>query len=222
MDTPMSHSEYEELAAGYVLGALEPDDEHLFQQHLSGCTVCEANVRELEAVVGELAYAVPPVEPPDTVWAGIRREIRPEAARRTVLPAPAAGAEGRPGAGAGGRGLRLLPGLAAAAAIVVLVVLSLWNLNLRDENAVYRDRVAALERATALANDPSASLVSLDDAPGPEGAQATVIASSREDRGVLIVENLPPLQRDRVYELWGVPQGDLAKAVREVLDQPMG
>jgi anti-sigma-K factor RskA len=221
VDTPMSHSEYEELAAGYVLGALEPDDEHLFQQHLSGCPVCEANVRELEAVVGELAYAVPPVDPPDTVWAGIRREIRPEAARRTVLPAPAAGAEGRPGAGAGGRGLRLLPGLAAAAAIVVLVVLSLWNLNLRDENAVYRDRVAALERATALANDPSASLVSLDDAPGPEGAQATVIASSREDRGVLIVENLPPLQRDRVYELWGVPQGEIANAEKALVFQPL-
>jgi len=99
VDTPMSHSEFEELAAGYVLGALEPDDEHLFQQHLSGCSVCEANVRELEAVVGELAYAVPPVEPPDTLWAGIRREIRPEAARRTVLPAPEAGAEGRPGPG---------------------------------------------------------------------------------------------------------------------------
>ena len=51
MDTPMSHSDYEELAAGYVLGALEPDDEHAFQQHLGGCSVCEANVRELEAVV---------------------------------------------------------------------------------------------------------------------------------------------------------------------------
>jgi anti-sigma-K factor RskA len=221
VDTPMSHSEYEELAAGYVLGALEPDDEHLFQQHLGGCPVCEANVRELEAVVGELAYAVPPVEPPDTLWAGIRREIRPEAARRTMLPAPPAGAEGRPGAGAGGRGLRLLPGLAAAAAIVVVVVLSLWNLNLRDENAVYRERVAALERATELANDPNASLVSLDDAPGPEGAQATVIASSREDRGVLIVENLPPLQRNRVYELWGVPQGDIAKAEKALVFQPL-
>ena len=221
MDTPMSHSEYEELAAGYVLGALEPDDEHLFQQHLGGCSLCEANVRELEAVVGELAYAVPPVEPPDTLWAGIRREIRPEAARRTMLPAPAAGAEGRPGTGAGGRGLRLLPGLAAAAAIVVVVVLSLWNLNLRDENTVYRERVAALERATALAIDPNASLVALDDAPGPEGAQATVIASSREDRGVLIVENLPPLQRDRVYELWGVPQGDIAKAEKALVFQPL-
>ena len=111
--------------------------------------------------------------------------------------------------------------MAAAAAIVVVVVLSLWNLNLRDENAVYRDRVAALERATALANDPNASLVSLDDAPGPEGAQATVIASSREDRGVLIVEDLPPLQRNRVYELWGVPQGDIAKAEKALVFQPL-
>ncbi|HJW58966.1 MAG TPA: anti-sigma factor, partial [Actinomycetota bacterium] len=138
-----------------------------------------------------------------------------------LLPAPAVDAEGGPGDVAGGRGLRLLPGLAAAAAIVVVVVLSLWNLNLRDENAVYRERVAALERAAALANDPSASLVSLDDAPGPEGARATVIASSREDRGVLIVDNLPPLQRDRVYELWGVPQGDIAKAEKALVFQPL-
>ena len=202
MDTPMSHSEYEELAAGYVLGALEPDDEHAFQQHLSGCPVCEANVRELEAVAGELASTVPPVEPPATLWAGIRREIRPEAARRTAIPAP------RPPAGPGARRLRLLPALAAAAAILLVVVLSLWNLNLRDQNAVYRARVAALERATELANDPGASLVTLQDQAGTTGAQATVIASSRQDRGVLLVENLPPLQRNRVYELWGIPAGE--------------
>ena len=89
MDTPMSHSEFEELAAGYVLGALEPDDEHDFQRHLGGCATCEANVRELEAVVGELAYAVPPVDPPDTLWAGIRREIQPEAAPRGATQRPA-------------------------------------------------------------------------------------------------------------------------------------
>ena len=217
MDTPMSHSEYEELAAGYVLGALEPDDEHAFQQHLGGCSVCEANVRELEAVVGELAYAAPPVDPPDTLWAGIRRELRPEAARRTSIPAAAPG----PPAGAGVRRLRLLPALAAAAAILLVVVLSLWNLNLRDQNAVYRDRVAALERATQLANDPSASLVTLDDQPGTTGAQATVIASSRQDRGVLLVENLPPLQRNRVYELWGVPGGNFDKAEKALVFVPL-
>jgi len=216
VDTPMSHSEFEELAAGYVLGALEPDDEHAFQQHLDGCAACEANVRELEAVVGELAHAVPPLDPPDTLWAGIRREIRPEAARRTAIPA----APGPP-AGAGARRLRLLPALTAAAAILLVVVLSLWNLNLRDQNAVYRDRVAALERATQLANDPTASLVTLDDQPGATGAQATVIASSRQDRGVLLVENLPPLQRNRVYELWGVPGGDFGKAEKALVFVPL-
>ena len=216
MDTPMSHSEYEELAAGYVLGSLEPDDEHVFQQHLGGCAICEANVRELEAVVGELAYTVPPVDPPDTVWAGIRREIRPEAVRRGALPAVAPGAE------AGGRGLRLLPGLVAAAAILLVVVLSLWNLNLRDQNAVYRARVAALERATQLANDPNASLITLASQPGgsPE-AQATVIASTPKDRGVLLIENLPPLQRGRVYELWGVPGGTFADAQKALVFVPL-
>jgi anti-sigma factor RsiW len=241
VDTPMSHSEFEELAAGYVLGALEPDDERAFREHLDGCTVCQATVRELEAVAGELAYAVAPVDPPDTVWAGIRREIRPEAAGPGTLPAaPAAGtgAETAAGTGAetgagvatgvgagrrGRRGRRLLPGLAAAAAILLVVALSVWNLNLRDQNAAFRDRVAALERATQLANDPNASLVSLDDAPGPEGAQATVIASSSQDRGVLIVENLPPLQQNRVYELWGIPAGaDPATAAEKALTfQPL-
>jgi anti-sigma-K factor RskA len=215
VDTPMSHSEFEELAAGYVLGALEPDDEHDFQRHLGGCATCEANVRELEAVVGELAYAVPPVDPPDTLWAGIRREIQPEAAPRGATHGPA-----RP-ARAGRRGSRLLPGLAAAAAILMVVVLSVWNLSLRDENAAIRDRVAALERATQLANDPNASLVTMDEVPGPEGAQATVIASSRQDRGVLLIESLPPLARDRVYELWGVPQGDINQAQKALVFVPL-
>jgi anti-sigma-K factor RskA len=222
----MSHSEYEELAAGYVLGALEPDDEHVFQRHLDGCPVCEANVRELEAVVGELAYAVPPADPPDTVWAGIRREIRaeavrPEAAPQAPAPAPAQAAPARARrARRGGRVQRLLPRLAAAAAILLLVGLSVWNVNLRDQNATYRDRVTALEEATRLANDPTASLVSLD-AEGPTGAQAAVIVSSREDRGVLLIENLPPLQQNRVYELWGVPGGEIADAQKALVFVPL-
>jgi anti-sigma-K factor RskA len=88
VDTPVNHSEYEQLAAGYVLGALEPDDEHLFQQHLGDCAVCEANVHELEDVVGRLAYAVPSVQPPETLWASIRHEIRSAPAPAQV-PVPA-------------------------------------------------------------------------------------------------------------------------------------
>ena len=92
---------------------------------------------------------------------------------------------------------------------------------LRDQNALYRDRVAALEQAAQLANDPTASLVRLDDGAGAAGAQATEIASTRQDRGVLLVQNLPPLQRNRVYELWGVPGGDIAKAEKALVFVPL-
>jgi anti-sigma-K factor RskA len=207
----MNHSEFEELAAGYVLGALEPDDEHDFRRHLGGCAICEANVRELEAVVGELAYSAPPVEPPDTVWAGIRREIRSDGARRGAAA----------GARAPRRGTRLVGMVAAAAAILLVVALSAWNVSLREQNTTYRQRVAALERATELVNEPNAKLVALDDAEGPPGARAAVIASSTQDRGVLIVENLPPLQRGRVYELWGVPEGDIARAQKATVFIPL-
>jgi Anti-sigma-K factor rskA len=99
-----------------------------------------------------------------------------------------------------------------------VVVLSLWNLSLRDQNAVYRERVAALERAADLVNEPNASLVALE---GETGGRATVIASSPQDRGVLVVEDLPPLQQGRVYELWGIPQGDIAKAEKALVFVPL-
>jgi anti-sigma-K factor RskA len=210
VDTPMNHSEYEQLAAGYVLGALEPDDEHVFQRHLDGCAECEANVRDLEEVAGTLAYAAPPVDPPETLWASIQREIRPEQRR-----APAQPATGRPRRWAS----PLVARLAAAAAIVVVAALSLWNLNLRDQNASYRDRVAALEQTTRLLNEPNSSKIALE---GPAaGAQATVLASSVQDRGVLIVDNLPPLQRGRVYELWGIAERGAGRPQKAVVFVPL-
>ena len=193
MDTPMNHSEYEQLAAGYVLGALEPDDEHVFQRHLGGCSECEANVRDLEEVVGTLAYAAPPVDPPETLWASIQRQIRPE---RRLQPQPRPVRQRRWAS-------PLVARLAAAAAIVAVAALSVWNVSLRDENAGYRDRVTALEQATRLLNERDTAKVTLEGSAAE--AQATVLAAEAQDRGVLIVENLPPLQRGKVYELWGIP-----------------
>jgi len=220
VDTPMNHSEYEQLAAGYVLGALEPDDEHLFQRHLGGCAECEANVRDLEEVVGTLAYAAPPVDPPETLWASIQREIRPEARRaeegRRAQPQPQAQPQPRPVVVRPRRWASpLVARLAAAAAIVAVAALSLWNLNLRDENAGYRERVAALEQAARLLNEPNTAKVTLEGSAA--GAQVTVLAAAAQDRGVLIVENLPPLQRDKVYELWGIPDRGTGRPQKAVV-----
>jgi anti-sigma-K factor RskA len=214
----MNHSEYEQLAAGYVLGALEPDDEHVFQRHLGGCSECEANVRDLEEVVGTLAYAAPPVDPPETLWASIQREVRrearPEARRAPPQPQPQPRVV-RPRR----RASPWVGRLAAAAAIVAVAALSVWNLNLRDENAGYRDRVTALEQATRLLNEPDTAKVTLEGSAA--GAHATVLAAPAQDRGVLIVENLPPLQRDKVYELWGIPERGAGKPQKAVIIVPL-
>jgi anti-sigma-K factor RskA len=213
VDTPMNHSEYEQLAAGYVLGALEPDDEHVFQRHLGGCSQCEANVRDLEEVVGTLAYAAPPVDPPETLWASIQREIRPE--QRRVQPQP----QPQPRTVRPRRWAPLVARLAAAAAIVAVAALSVWNLNLRDENAGYRDRVAALEQATRLLNERDTAKVTLEGSAAE--AQATVLAAEAQDRGVLVVENLPPLQRGKVYELWGIPDRGTGRPQKAVVFIPL-
>jgi anti-sigma factor RsiW len=230
VDQAMSHAEYEQLAAGYVLGALEPDDEHRFQRHLEGCAVCEASVRELEEVAGALAYAAPPVEPPAALRASIRHEIGATAHPRRVRPfkplvnrallrtdraqsstdralSRANRAQSRADRALSRANRALLTGLAVAACILALFALGFWNMSLRNENMLYRQRVAAFEEAGRLLQDPTTQTVRLTG-PGTErGARATVFASSRQDRGALIVEGLGAPPAGRVYELWGIPNG---------------
>ena len=80
--------------------------------------------------------------------------------------------------------------------------------------ATDRARIASFEAAVRLVNDSTANRVPLSGSATDSGVRATVVASSRQDRGVLVVEGLPPLAPGRVYELWGLAQGDLGKAAK--------
>jgi anti-sigma-K factor RskA len=188
----MSHADFEQLASGYVLGALEPDDENAFARHLGGCTVCQASVQELEAVLGELAWSVPQVEPPRALRTAIRKGV---------------------GLTARGRGPRtfrvhmppsILSRAAVAVAAVLVFALAFWNMSLRNQNTLDQRRLLAFETAAQLLNDGQAAKVPLS---GESGARATVVASTLQDRGVLVVEGLPKLPADRVWQLWTIPPG---------------
>jgi anti-sigma-K factor RskA len=198
----MTHTDFEQLAAGYVLGALEPADEHTFRRHLEGCATCEATVRELEGVVGALAYTATPVEPPPALRASIRREIGATARPRAGRPAVTAPAQVRPIRRGWTSGL--VGRIAVAAGIIAVLALGFWNLSLRDQNDRYQQRIAAFEQASQLLNDPAGQTVHLEGAGAP-GARATALVSSPKNKGVLILENMPALRGDRVYEVWGIP-----------------
>lgn len=70
----MSHTRTDEEAAGraalYALGALEGAEAREFEEHLAaGCAACGAELREFEAVAGDLGLAAGAAEPPASVRA---------------------------------------------------------------------------------------------------------------------------------------------------------
>lgn len=57
--------ELEGQAALYALGALDAEEARAFESHLAeGCAACEAELREFQGVVADLAFAAPAAEPP--------------------------------------------------------------------------------------------------------------------------------------------------------------
>ena len=75
--------------------------------------------------------------------------------------------------------------------------------------------MTALEQATRLLNEPDTAKVALEGSAAE--ARATVLAAEAQDRGVLVVENLPPLQRGKVYELWGFPDRGTGRAQKALV-----
>jgi hypothetical protein len=83
------HGEWDALAVGWALSALDHDDEELFAAHLPGCDRCTATVRESLYTVADLAYALPDEAPPASMKTRLMAAVAAEP-RTARSPAPAA------------------------------------------------------------------------------------------------------------------------------------
>jgi hypothetical protein len=61
---PTDHDEYEALAVAWVISALEPAEQTIFEAHWAGCGRCARTVAGALEIAAELAYGVPDVVPP--------------------------------------------------------------------------------------------------------------------------------------------------------------
>jgi hypothetical protein len=214
---------FEELAVGWALHALEPEDADAFLPHLSGCTRCREIVDETIEVMADLASAAPSAEPP----AGLGERLRAEVARtpqdasaeRPEPVAPWAPAPPTPAAVSAAAVPAAVPSVApagvpvprrrwttvlVAAAFAAVVGLGGWTVVLMGDRNDARDTAAA-----------EASMVEELLRPGP----ATVVPVSHDGRtvatllarddGVQVVSHaLAPNDRDaETYVLWGLDQG---------------
>lgn len=62
-DPGPDHARFDELAAGYALHALEPDEESQFRTHARHCPLCQQALAGYADVAAALAETAPPAEP---------------------------------------------------------------------------------------------------------------------------------------------------------------
>lgn len=93
-----AHDRYDELAVGWALHALEPEDESAFTGHLAGCGRCARTVAETSEVMAAMATDLPLADPSPELRERLRAAVeetgqvtRPEAGRPVAGPAAAAG-----------------------------------------------------------------------------------------------------------------------------------
>jgi hypothetical protein len=90
-DRDDEHRSWDELAVGWALHALEPEDETLFTHHLSGCARCVRTVAETSEVMAAMAGDLPQAEPSEGLRERLRSAVEetgqlPSAGRRTAPP----------------------------------------------------------------------------------------------------------------------------------------
>ena len=97
----MSRDRFEDDAAAYLLGALEPGEERRFEEHLKRCARCRDEVAWLEAARDVLPASVeqyaPPPELKDAVMAAVRIDAAQAADVAARPSAPRTGWRNRSG-----------------------------------------------------------------------------------------------------------------------------
>ena len=144
------HDPFDELAVGWALHALEPEDESSFAAHLSGCARCAATVAETSEVMAAMATDLPQPEPSE----GLRHRIRAAVEHTEQVPPRAAEPDTpavRPSRDAPEprradeqppRWRRTLPRVLVAAGLAAIVGLGLWTVVLTNDRQDLQTTVA--------------------------------------------------------------------------------
>lgn len=214
------HCSNVELATGWALHALEPDDEAGFARHLPHCAECAAEVKATEDMAVLLGADVKQYEPPAHLRAAVLNAARsPQVPRqnqpvgmapRQLEPTPVRlhTSKRRPLSHQHARrGQSPRKVLVAAAAVVVLGFGAVvgWA-----GSAVFTDQgtssVSALDEQDVLSalTDPSVRKVALTDQ-GSSTPMALLLAGPTQS--TVLPVNMPSAPSNSEYVLWGVPAG---------------
>jgi hypothetical protein len=215
----MTHEQARDLAAGYVLGALERAEEDAVRDHLATCGQPHPEFDVFGGVVPALFeiedrdLVEPPASLGERILAAAAADLaanpRAAAPAPTAPPAASAPAPAAPTAFPTATERETRRGRARTsrfdwalriAAVIAIVAVGAWGINLQgqlDASRSFENAVAAVVRTAA---QPGAATVVLTPA---TGATASGIAAVAPDGSVVIaMRDLAPTRGSQVYEAW--------------------
>jgi len=219
-----AHVEWDELAVGWTLRALEPDDEHRFSSHLRGCERCKASVQDSGRVITALVEQLPLHSPSPELRSRLLAEIgrtrpghqtTPEPQPEPALPdgdlvdLAAARQRSRARTTRSGRGSRstwrtISTLAAAAAAVLVIAGLGIWNLNLQTD----RDNATtvAAQRGEILQELGAAGEVRMTPLRDGDGQSVATLVVGPSQAMVMTDGLRVNDNDDQIYVLWGLKE----------------
>jgi len=205
----MNQERFEDLKDAYVLDALPEEERRSFEDYLAAHPERQAEVDELGAVAGLLAFSPHEQEPSPTLRARVMEVVEAEAeprhAQRRSLWSSIAD-------------FLSVRSLAFGAAAVLLIGLLSWNLLLqgqmqdlqgqvRDEQAQVQELQGQVQDAQAQRQVQQSQTIELAGSWADQGAEAEV-ASINENRVILVADNMPSVPDEKTCQIW-VIKGDV-------------
>jgi anti-sigma-K factor RskA len=200
----MNNERFDDLKDAYVLGALPEEERLSFEEYLAAHPERQAEVDELGAVAGLLAFSPPEQEP------------SPELRSRVMEVVEARRVGGRSTFARVGDYLSFRSLALGAAALLVIGLLS-WNVLLLDqvqdlqgqvENA--QGQVKDLQSELEVARAHQSQTIKLKGSWAEQGAIAEV-ASMKKNQIILVARNMPSVPEDKTCQIW-VIKGDVPKS----------
>ena len=191
----MTHDETQELLGAYVLEAVTPEEKSSVEAHMSGCSICTAEVEQLRSVYGRLGLAAIEMDPPSALRTRLMNLVELDRAQweaeqskqnSAVAAQPQSWYE-RLRAFLGATSTRIA-GVGAALVVAAAVVIAvLVNRNTLTVHIYHGGPVAAVVDGYDLRN-------------------VTATVGVRSDHSTAIsFSNLPALPHNLAWELWFIP-----------------
>jgi anti-sigma-K factor RskA len=187
-------TELHTLSGAYALHALSAEEADQFRRHLEACQACRQEVRELQQAAATMGASEAVAPPPY-----LKAKVLSAADRTPQLPPSTSG----------GKVIRVSPHrwgtrLLLAAAAVVVIVAGVIGISRIGDNGTGEQQSLLAAGVVKVFKADDANTATMKTA---NGGKISVATSPSLGEMAVDTEDLPPLDKQHVYQIWAIHSG---------------